>query len=360
MERADPLRDRLVAYIDGGEDDFGDLAIAIFRHQYRCNAPYRAFCDARGADPDRVLSWQQVPAVPTDAFKAAALVCGDAEPVAVFRTSGTTSGAGRRGTHLVTDLAPYHAALRSGFAEHLLPDRRSMRIISLVPSAAELPDSSLSHMIDEVIAAYGTKSSGWRIGADHGLDVDGLITDLESIAAGTDPVLLAGTSFTFVHLFDSLRARGLRFRLPAGSRAMDTGGFKGRSREVARADLLAGFHDLLGLAPEWVVNEYGMTEMSSQFYDGVAGRGGERRYAVPRWVRTVAVDPETLGPVPPGDMGVLRHCDLANVNSVMMLQTADLGAVDGDGFTLAGRAPGAEPRGCSIAMDELLQAIGQR
>ncbi len=142
MERASELTDRLIAYIEGGHDDFGALALEVFRHQYGCNRPYRAFCDARGATPDRVISWQQIPAVPTDAFKAIELTCGDpARAAAVFRTSGTTGGAERRGTHYVPDLAPYHAALRSSFARHLLPDRERMRIISLVPPLRELPDS---------------------------------------------------------------------------------------------------------------------------------------------------------------------------------------------------------------------------
>jgi acyl-CoA synthetase (AMP-forming)/AMP-acid ligase II len=186
--------------------------------------------------------------------------------------------------------------------------------------------------------------------------------DLDEVESTGEPVLLAGTSFTFVHLFDALREHRRSYRLPTGSRAMDTGGFKGRAREVARAELVQRFGEMLGIAPEWLVNEYGMTEMSSQFYDGVAGQpaGGDSRYVSPHWVRTLAVDPETLGPLAPGETGVLRHCDLGNLNSVMMIQTADLGAVHSDGFSLLGRAPGAEARGCSIAMDELLQAIGER
>jgi hypothetical protein len=362
MQRAAELAERIVAYMSGAEDDFGALATEVFRHQYRLNAPYRAYCDARGATPDTVLSWQQVPAVPADAFKAAALVCGDpADSEAVYRTSGTTGGSDRRGTHYVLDLSLYDAALRIGFARHLLPDARRIRIVSLVPSAEEQPDSSLSHMLQAVVAEFGTRASSWRLTADGGLDVPGLLRDLEEVQSAEEPVLLAGTSFTFVHLFEAMNELGRRYRLPAGSRAMDTGGFKGRSREVARADLVKRFDEMLGITPAWLVNEYGMTEMSSQFYDGVAGQpvAEEARYVTPHWVRTMAVDPETLGPLAPGETGVLRHCDLGNLNSVMMIQTADLGAVHADGFSLLGRAPGAEARGCSIAMDELLQAIGK-
>jgi hypothetical protein len=365
MQRAADLAERIVAYMGGATDDFGALATEVFRHQYRLNAPYRAYCDARQATPDTVLSWQQVPAVPADAFKAAALVCGDAaDSEAVYRTSGTTGGAERRGTHYVLDLTLYDAALRLGFAHHLLPDLGRIRIVSLVPPAEEQPDSSLSHMLRAVVSEFGTPASTWRLTAADGLDVPGLLRDLDEVEIAGEPVLLAGTSFTFVHLFEALDEMGRSYRLPAGSRAMDTGGFKGRSREVARAELVQQFEKRLGIAPEWLVNEYGMTEMSSQFYDRVAGlpspAGSESRYVTPHWVRTLAMDPETLGPLAPGQTGVLRHCDLGNLNSVMMIQTADLGAVHADGFSLFGRAPGAEARGCSIAMDELLQAIGQR
>ncbi|CAN5630382.1 coenzyme F390 synthetase [soil metagenome] len=363
MHHATQLRDRVVRYITHEAGDFGSLALEVFQRQYECNLPYRAFCDARGSTPDTVLSWQQVPTVPTDAFRAAELICGDpAAAEAVFRTSGTTHGSQRRGVHYVLDLVPYHAALRSGFLSHLLPDLPSIRILSLVPRAAELPDSSLSHMVDEVVAAFGTPESSWHISAESGIHLESLLHDLEQVESSGEAVLLAGTSFTFVHLFDALRERGRSFQLPGRSRAMDTGGFKGRSRAVARADLIDSFQTLLGIPAEWLVNEYGMTEMSSQFYDRIAGRRDEEalRYRAPHWVRTIAVDPETLGPLAPGETGVLRHFDLGNLNSVSALQTADLGTVHAHGFTLLGRASGTESRGCSIAMDELLQAIEGR
>jgi hypothetical protein len=144
---------------------------------------------------------------------------------------------------------------------------------------------------------------------------------------------------------------------------MDTGGYKGRSREVAEDELRRLYHELLGIPLTHCVNEYGMTEMCSQFYDSslrdhVRGRERDRRKIVPPWVRTRVVDPETLLPVAEGTTGLLQHFDLANVNSVMAIQTEDLGFAAGDdGFQLLGRVPGASPRGCSIAMDLLLEAV---
>ncbi|HET6231790.1 MAG TPA: hypothetical protein VFE05_17070 [Longimicrobiaceae bacterium] len=346
-----------------GDAEFGALALAVFAHQYAGNEPYRMFCDRRGASPSTVSHWMEVPAVPTDAFKAAALVVGGAGAAArTFRTSGTTAGAERRGVHHLPDLDLYDAALRAGFAAHLLPDGARPRIVSLVPARDGMPESSLSHMIGEVMADAGGRG-GWFVDPQGGIAHGGLSAALRDAERMGEPVLIPGTAFAFVHWLDALRERGESFRLPAGSRVMDTGGFKGRSREVTREELYAGFAERLGIGPAWCVNEYGMTEMSSQFYDTVAGRGGAdvdpgaRRYQGPPWVRTQATDPETLRPLPDGEVGVLRHWDLANLNSVMAIQTADLGITSPDGFRLLGRATGAEARGCSIAMDELLSAI---
>jgi hypothetical protein len=369
MATTTEVRARILAVLEKGigspvlDDEFDDLALAVFRHQFELNAAYRAYCAARGATPATVGSWRDVPAVPTDAFKAAPLVCGEpGGAAAVFRTSGTTAGRERRGTHYLLDTSLYRAALRAGFRAHLLPDGALLPMLALVPPAGELPDSSLSFMIDDVISGFGGHGSGHFV-SEAGLALEPLLGALDGAQRSGDPVLLAGTSLAFVHLIEALRERGLRFRLPGGSRVMDTGGFKGQGRQVGRDEMLATLEEGLGIAPAWVVNEYGMTEMSSQLYDAVAGQGSDtaaaRRHRGPPWLRTLAVDPETLQPLPPGELGILRHHDLANLDSVAALQTADLGRMHDDGIELLGRATGAEARGCSIAMDELLSALGE-
>jgi hypothetical protein len=373
------LRAELLAVIAAGtgaalpDAAFDRLARAVFAHQFACNRPYRLFCERRNASPETVAHWTEIPAVPTDAFKAAALVCGDAAEIdaaarsqlgarsaAVFRTSGTTLGAEQRGTHYVPDLALYDAALRAGFAAHLLPEGRRMRMVSLVPRPEEAPDSSLSHMAGAVVADFGAVESGWYVSAGGGMDHAGLAAALRAAEAAGEPVCILGTAFALVHWLDALGESGTRFRLPRGSRLMDTGGFKGRSREVTREELYGAVGEMIGIPHAWCVNEYGMTEMSSQFYDGVAGSAvapAERLHAGPPWVRTEATDPETLRPLPHGEVGVLRHFDLANLASVMAIQTADLGITSPAGFRVLGRARGAEARGCSLAMDDLLTAI---
>ena len=298
--------------------------------------------------------------MPTDAFKAAPLVCGEPEDSrAVFRTSGTTMGAARRGTHYFPDLALYDASLSTGFAAHLLPDGVRPLVLSLVTRA---PDSSLAHMVAEVIRRFGAPGSGSFLTAEGGIEIDGLRAAVETAVAQETPVCVIGTSFALVHWLDVLADAGKQLPLPAGSRVMDTGGFKGRSREVTRGELFRGIRERLGVAPEWCVNEYGMTEMSSQFYDGTAGSADPdpdaRFHRGPPWVRTVAADPETLAPLLQGEVGVLRHYDLANLHSVLAIQTADMGVTSAAGFRLLGRATGAEARGCSIAAEEVIAALG--
>jgi len=377
---SEALRAELLSVIAAGtgaalpDAEFDRLAREVFAHQFACNRPYRLFCERRGVSPETGGGWTEVPAVPTDAFKAAALVCGDparieeearrdradARAAAVFRTSGTTLGPGRRGTHYLPDLALYDAALRAGFAAHLLPEGARMRMVSLVPRPEEAPDSSLSHMAGAVVADFGGGRGGWYVSPTGGIDHAGIETALREAEAAGEPVCILGTAFALVHWLDALREAGTRFRLPASSRLMDTGGFKGRSREVTREELYGTIGEVTGIPASWCVNEYGMTEMSSQFYDGVAGSAAapaDRLHAGPPWVRTQATDPETLRPLPHGEVGVLRHVDLANLHSVMAIQTADLGVTSPDGFRVLGRARGAEARGCSLAMDDLLTAI---
>lgn len=351
---ADPLADH----------DFNSLALRVFRHQFERNEPYRRFCERRGLVPESVERWEDVPAVPTAAFKEAALVCGPADAAqAVFRTSGTTQGRERRGVHYVLDLALYRESALSNFRAHLLPDGAHLRTLILAISPESARDSSLSRMLEWVRVECGAPGSGWFVSAVAGLLVDDLLDAFRRCEDERVPVLVAGTAFAFVHLFDALAARDVRCRLPEGSRAMETGGLKGRVREITRSDLFKGFIEYLGIPDDFCVGEYGMTEMCSQLYERVlrdrvlAIRAGPRRMCPPSWVRSLVVDPDTLRPLPAGRPGLLRHFDLANLNSVSALQTDDLGITVDGGVQILGRARGAEARGCSIALDEWLSTF---
>jgi hypothetical protein len=154
-----------------------------------------------------------------------------------------------------------------------------------------------------------------------------------------------------------LRAQSLTFQLPAGSRITDTGGFKGVQRGITSTELRDQYTACLGVPPDRAVNEYGMTEMLSQFYDAQLRNPALMSIKQgPPWVRSAVVHPETLEPLPHGETGLLRHFDLANLFSVSALQTEDLARASAAGVELLGRAAGATPRGCSIAMDMFLSA----
>ena len=340
------------------ETTFDSLARDIFAWQLERNRPLAAYCARRDISAASIRHWSGIPPIPTAAFKEVALVTGHpADAQAVFRTSGTTRGGEKRGAHYVLDLALYDAALLPVFEAWLLPDGVRPRMLSLIPRAADMPDSSLAHMISTVIDALGGPGSGWFASVDGGLDHDALSSTVRHAAAAAEPLCLLGTSLSFVHWMAALRERGERHTLPPGSRLMDTGGTKGRSRSVTAESLRADYASLLGIPPEACINEYGMTEMMSQFYDStLRDPGGPRRKTPPPWVRTRVVDPITLQPLAAREPGLLQHFDLANMGSVIAVQTEDLGIIAEDGFEVLGRATGAQPRGCSIAMDDLLSA----
>lgn len=327
------------------DDAFNRHALNVFAHQFTHNQPYRKFCERRGRTPDTVTQWPEIPAVPTAAFKEVALVAGEpADARAVFRTSGTTRGTERRGTHYILDPDLYEAALLPAFQRFVLNGETSALLLSLVPPREQQPDSSLSYMISTVVREFGADGSGFFASVRGGIDVQTLRA---RIAAENRPVVLLATSLAMLHLLDGLAGETLP--LPAGSRIMDTGGFKGASRSITPNDLRAQYQTFMNVAPDHCINEYGMTELCSQYY-GIAG--GPK--AGPPWLRARVVDPENLAPLPAGQAGIIQHFDLANLDSVAAVQTEDLGVQTGNGFVLLGRAPGATPRGCSIAMDILL------
>ena len=359
------------------DDRFDALARRVFAHNFATVPPYRAYCEARDRSPDAIDHWTAIPAVPTAAFKELALRDGTVDAERVFRTSGTTRGAERRGEHHVADLALYRASLRATFEAYLLPDGVRPSVLSLMPPARALPESSLAFMVSDVMDAFGAPGSRTLADAE-GLDYGALDEAVARAVDAGDAVMLLGTSSAFIHWLDRMAEAGRSFTLPRGSRLMDTGGYKGRGRRLEPTELRAVYGARLGLPPWACVNEYGMTELLSQYYDtGLRtrlGDGGKRPPAQgggtpghgtapegvgvkrgPGWLRSVAVDPETLDPLPPGETGLLRHVDLANLYSVAVVQTEDLGRVDDGALVLEGRAAGAPPRGCSIAMDLLLE-----
>ncbi len=342
------LKDRAHALIerlgDGSRDDEArDSLIAdLAAFQSDVVRPYERLTRARGGTW-AMASWP--PALPTDVFRLARVaVHEESEDIRVFRTSGTTSGA--RGAHPFRDLSLYDLAAERCARHMLFPDRERMRLVVLAPTAREAPDSSLSYMLARFGDWFGTDISHvWP------LDVAALSRALDSV----EPIALLGTSFAFVHLEDSLERR---FDLAPGSRVMQTGGFKGRSRTLEPDAMRAAIAERFGIPESHVVAEYGMTELSSQFYettlrDAWRGETSPRRLWTPGWTRVTPVDPETLEARE--GVGILRIDDIANVDSVVCIQTSDRGVRSTpDGFELLGRTEDAVPRGCSLAVEEAL------
>jgi hypothetical protein len=344
-------RELVRAFEDGRPppEPFDALARDIARFQAAHVEGYARLCAARGVRPDCIDRAADAPAVPTDAFKLARVAAFPPDAAgAVFRTSGTTIGA--RGTHEMRSSATYDLGALAFARRMLTPDWKTpFPVLALAPSPNELPDSSLVHMIAAFARSWGPPDE--RVFFIEGDVID--VMSLDEIVAremtdGTDRLLLCGTSFAFVHFLEGFEDDTM-FRLPAGSRVMQTGGFKGKSREVEPEKLRSDIARAFGLAPHAVIGEYGMTELSSQFYESSPGV-----YAEPPWARVVPVDPETLAPVADGEIGIARIEDLLNVDSAFAVLAADRVRRVPGGFELLGRAPGAAPRGCSIAVDEIL------
>ncbi len=345
------LHAAIVALIDRlaeGQTDDGarDALLSEVAHFQREHvAPYARLWAARGDEP----------AVPTDVFRHVRVALHPPEEdQRVFLTSGTTRGA--RGQHALRDLSLYDRAAHAAARHMLFPDRERMRLVVLAPHPDEVRESSLSYMLGRFEGWFGTDVRWvWREGR---LELDVLARALSAAVEAAEPVAVLGTSFAFVHAEDGLG--DARFALPTGSRIMQTGGYKGRSREVAPDALREALSARYAVPEPFIVAEYGMTELSSQMYETTlrAAVLGEppvaRRLWVPGWVRVRAVDPETLAPVAEGTPGVLRIDDLANLDSVCAIQTSDLAIVHGRELELLGRAPGATPRGCSLSVEEAL------
>lgn len=331
-------------------DDWERVALDLFALQYETVPAYRLLCDARGRRPGAVRSWLEIPAVPTQAFQELEFTAIAPEARSrVFHSSGTTAQRPSRHFHHAESLALYEDSLRPWFTAHLLapdatfPQGLRPRCLALTPLPANVPHSSLVHMLEVVIQDFGGTGSGFtgHVGGDGAweLGLEATLEALESACTDGAPILVLGTAFLFVHLLDALSAQGRSFRLPAGSRVMETGGYKGRSRSLPRAELHAAIARQLG-DPQ-IIPEYGMSELSSQAYES----GG--RFRFPPWVRIRTLHPETGLDTPDGEPGILRIHDLANVWSVAALDTSDLGRRHGQSFELLGRAAEAEPRGCS-------------
>ncbi len=343
---------------------FNELALNLFALQFEHNRPFHQFCRARGASS--ISHWTQIPALPTSAFKEWEVTCLPAGTrTAVFLSSGTTGQTPGRQFHHEASLALYGASLIPWFRRHLLPDEptrggASPLFLSLTPSPGSAPHSSLVHMFAVIAEEQKQPNAMFAGGLDREgnwvVDTNRAAERLRQSEREQRPALLLGTAFSFVHLLEYLEAKGERFRLPARSRVLETGGYKGRSRALPRADLHTWISRTLGIEPHSIVCEYGMSELSSQAYDHIAGQpfqDDQRVFRFPPWARARLISPETGLEVADGQQGLIQVFDLANAWSVLAIQTDDIGIRRQSGFELLGRAAHAEPRGCSLMTSQI-------
>lgn len=382
--RRQQLCDQVAAFVRTADDGPGDdraftaLALELFAFQFETIAAYQRLCRRLDRTPDTVTTWQGIPAVPALAWKQHALFAGGPDAVArTFRSSGTSDpGHSSAAPFSRAGLELMDTAVAAAARARLFPDGRATRVLVLAPPPSAAPHMIMVHGMAHLVATYGLDGSRFLAGPG-GVDFAALCDELVECQRAGVPVSLLGSSFGFVHLFDWMEAAGRRLELPPGSRIMDAGGYKGRSREVGREAFVGWAAERCGVRPSRVINLLGMTELASQIYDritpGTTARPIARMKVPPPWVRTLIVDPRRPGPDGPepagvGALGLLRHLDLANVERPLAIQSEDVGravvfAGDGGaqrGFEIVGRAKGAEPRGCSLSAERAAPATGAR
>ncbi len=369
-DESDALHRRVQRYIadslaNRATERFDDLACDLARFQARWIEPVRRCHAAQGIDAETLRAAERIPALPTDVFRLRRVAAHAAsEDVGVFETSGTSQELS--GRHPFRSLGSYVLGARAWALRMLWPDGAAQRLVMLAADPSVAPRSSLSYMLAHFAEIHGTADpargplASWHWDGAR-LDVAGVLRAIDDARHEPHiPVTVAGTSFAFVHLCDAA-PRGLA--LPPNSRVMQTGGFKGRSREVDAAELRARLAAFFEVPETHVVGEYGMTELSSQLYQATlahalgehAAPASATAYYPPPWLRASAVDPVTLAPLGAGHEGIGRIVDLANVDSAVAIQTADRIVAHDDGsIELLGRMPGAPPRGCSLAIEHVV------
>lgn len=337
----------ILNYIKTQNGNFNSLALEAFAHQYQYCLPYQHYCRQLGKNPEQVKHWKEVPAVSTEVFREFDLCTLPTENARyVFQTSGTSQE--KKGRHYYHDMTLYNAAIQESFMAGLELSNKSKIIFRiLTPSFEDISTSSLFYMFQKVVEWYGDTNSAFYF-KNNELDHAQLARDLANDVRENRAVVLLGTAFSFVNFCDYLDSKGLSFLLPKGSRLLETGGLKGRTRTVTRTELYALFTSHLGLPLSQCFSEYGMTELSSQCYS----LANSHIFYSPHWMPVQIIHPETGQEVEIGQTGLVQFFDLANLTAVSAVITSDLAIRHKNAFELLGRAPKAVLRGCSTAFEK--------
>ena len=344
------------------------LNIDLLEYQ-RMNHPlYQRYCEIHGVT-QRGKSILDYPPLPVESFKRKDLCPFDPSlTVAEFHSSGTTENT--RSIHKFRDPGLMQRSLFFTFTMFISPLMpANTRILSLMPSREDNPNSSLGYMISEFVHAMGGPGSGSYFSMANGLDVEGICAQIQQAEKENAPVHLMGPAFAYVEFLDKLGDR--QFHCPAGSALLETGGYKGKSREIPKSDLRDALANHLGIERRAIYGEYGMCELSSQGYE-ICARNlksnlpEEGLFIFPPWLKCLIYNPENMSPMAPDADGQIAFFDLCNLDSAAFILTGDIGrlvSLDEDlqnrlpghpkfALKLYGRAPSAVPKGCSIAWDE--------
>ena len=308
---------------------FEKMALKVFRHQYDHNLVYRQFCDFVKKDKQTVKSLKQIPFLPIQFFKSHDVVSTIDEPQAIFTSSGTTGSITSR--HLVTDVSLYEQSYRQAFSQ-FYGNIEDYTVLALLPSYLERQGSSLIHMVDDLIQLSNNSNSGFYLN-----EYDALVSKLLEQERDNKNVLLIGVTFALLDLIEKQN-----FKLE-NTIIMETGGMKGRRKEMIREEL----HEILtkGFGVKSIHSEYGMTELLSQAYS--LGNG---IFECPSWMQIHIRDTEdALTYISNGKTGGINVIDLANINSCSFIATQDLGKkYDNGSFEVLGRFDNSDIRGCNL------------
>lgn len=310
--------------------DFEQVALKIFHHQYINTKIYQRFCNLLGVTKTSVKHLEDIPFLPIEFFKQEKIVSSTLSPQQIFTSSGTTGSVTSK--HYVTDLSIYEKSFRKGF-KHFYGDITQFTVLALLPSYLERKGSSLVYMAEELIKDSSQPRSGFYL-----YDTENLVSILRTLVSENKKAILLGVSFALLDLIEQHN-----ISLNENIIVMETGGMKGRRKELIRHEL----HDALtnGFGVSKIHSEYGMTELLSQAYSK-----GDSSFSCPPWMKVLVRSPEDpLSFLATGKTGGINVIDLANINSCSFIATQDLGKINPDGsFQVLGRFDNSDIRGCNL------------
>lgn len=301
------------------EKNFETNALAAFNFQYRECDVYQKFCEHLNKSPEKVKKVSDIPFLPIEFFKSHAIKSGKWKKSKVFKSSGTTSSS--RSHHFVRDIKHYHLSAQRAF-ESIVGDIKKLKIVAILPSYQQQGDSSLISMVDHFIS-YAKAGSGYF-----------LYENIEKILQDDDPKLVIGVSYALLDLAER--------NIPtANAIIMETGGMKGRKKEITRKELHHQLKNGFGVGTIW--SEYGMTELFSQAY------GTNGQFTFPKWAKCLIRDiNDPFSFLPEGLTGGINVIDLANIDTCCFIETKDLGKVSNNHFEVLGRFDNSDIRGCNL------------